>query len=96
MEIIIEHEESVSKGRFFVDNDEKTLAEMTYSIAGPEKIIIDHTEVDPSLRGMKVGFKLFKAMVDYARESNKKVIPLCPFAKAQFDKDDQYKDVLLP
>ena len=45
---------------------------------------------------MKIGFKLFNAMVDYSRESNKKTIPLCPFAKTQFDKNDQYKDVLLP
>ena len=96
MDIKIEHEESVSKGRFYVEKDEKTIAEMTYSIAGPDKIIIDHTEVDESLKGEKVGFKLFLAAVNYAREANKKVLPLCPFAKAQFDRHQEYKDVLLP
>lgn len=95
MEIKIEHEESVSKGRFYIEKNEEALAEMTYSIAGPDKIIIDHTQVGESLKGMKVGFKLFEAAVTYARESNKKVIPLCPFAKAQFDKNHQYQDVLL-
>lgn len=40
MEIIIEHEESVSKGRFFVDNDGKTLAEMTYSIAVRKRALL--------------------------------------------------------
>ncbi len=95
MEIIIEHEESASKGRFFIDEQEQTLAEMTYSVAGPDKIIIDHTEVSDALRGMRVGSKLFEAAIAYARESGKKIIPLCPFAKAQFDKSDEFKDVLL-
>jgi predicted GNAT family acetyltransferase len=95
MEIKIEQEESVSKGRFYVEDNEKTLAEMTYSIAGPDKIIIDHTDVDESLRGRRVGFKLFEAAVNYARDSNKKVLPLCPFAKAQFEKYIEYNDVLL-
>lgn len=96
MDILIEHEESVSKGRFYVENNGKTLAEMTYSIAGPHKIIIDHTEVDQSLKGKKVGFNLFLTAVRYARETDKKVIPLCPFAKAQFDRHQEYQDVLLP
>jgi predicted GNAT family acetyltransferase len=32
--------------------------------------------------------------VAFAREKNLKVIPLCPFAKAQFDKDASLRDVL--
>lgn len=96
MDVLIQQEESVSKGRFFIEKEDKTLAEMTYSIAGPKKIIIDHTEVDPSLKGKKIGFNLFLAVVNYARENNLKVIPLCPFAKAQFDKNQQFNDLLVP
>ena len=71
------------------------LAEMTYTHAGPEKIIIDHTEVDASLKGQGVGYQLVEASVQYLRDNKLKVIPLCPFAAAVFKKkQEDYKDVL--
>ncbi|TCK69172.1 hypothetical protein DFQ05_0691 [Winogradskyella wandonensis] len=90
----IKHDNSESKGRFYIENEEKVIAEMTYSKAGSEKIIIDHTEVDESLQGQGIGFKLVEEAVNFARENNLKILPLCPFAKAVFKKNDSYKDVL--
>ena len=54
-------------------------SEMTYSRASPTLIIIDHTGVHEALRGRGVGFK---------------IIPLCPFAKAQFLRHKEWQDVL--
>jgi predicted GNAT family acetyltransferase len=67
---------------------------MTYTYAGSDKIIIDHTEVDDSLRGKGVGYKLVEASVNFARENNISILPLCPFAKAVFNKKSEYSDVL--
>ena len=67
---------------------------MTYSKAGADKIIIDHTEVDGSLKGKGVGRDLIAEGVKFARENNLKIIPQCSFAKAEFDKHDDYADVL--
>jgi len=36
---------------------------------------------------------LIKA-VEFAREKGKKIIPLCPFAKATFQKNEDLRDVL--
>ena len=84
-----------SKGSFYIESDEKTLAEMTYSMTGDSIMIIDHTEVDDALRGKNVGYQLVKKAADYAREHQIKIIPLCPFAKSVFDKKrDEFKDVL--
>lgn len=95
MEHTIQHQESGSKGAFFVSNPGGGhLAEMTYSRASQTLIIIDHTEVDPSLARQGVGRKLLNALVAWARESKTKVIALCPFAKAQFAKDTSIRDVL--
>jgi hypothetical protein len=33
-----------------------------------------------------VGYQLVKKAVDYAREKQIKIMPLCPFAKSVFDK----------
>lgn len=83
------------KGSFYIEIDNIKEAEMTYTHAGPDKIIIDHTEVSDVLKGQGVGYKLIDASVEYMRANNLKVIPLCPFANAVFKKKSQeFSDVL--
>jgi uncharacterized protein len=89
----IQLEESATKGSFFIIENDKRLAEMTFS-KSIERIIIDHTEVSDSLRGKNIGKQLVAASVDYARKNNVKILPLCPFAKAVFSKVHEYSDVL--
>ncbi len=81
-----------SKGAFVVEVDHERLAELTYSKAG-NKIIIDHTDVSDKLRGQGVGKQLVMKAVEYARASNIKIIPLCPFARSVFDKTPEIADV---
>ncbi len=90
----IKHEINGKKGRFFYEVEGAKMAEMTYSYAGEDKIIIDHTEVDPSLKGQGIGYKLVENSVNYAREKGLKILPLCPFANAVFKKKKAYSDVL--
>ncbi|MCU0448080.1 MAG: N-acetyltransferase [Microscillaceae bacterium] len=91
----IEHQQNGHKGSFFVAGAEQApLAEMTYSMAGTNKMIIDHTEVSDQLAGQGVGKKMLLAAVDYARQNNLKILPLCPFAKSVFDKVAEIRDVL--
>jgi len=59
---------------------------MVYSMPSPNKMIIEHTEVDESLAGKGVGLQLLNTAVDYARTHNIKNRSLCPFAKSVFDK----------
>lgn len=92
--MLIKKEESGNKGAFVAYEENKKIGEMTYSIAGADKIIIDHTEVDPEQKGKSVGKILLQKIVENARDNNIKIIPLCPFAKAMFDKDIDIRDVL--
>lgn len=85
---------NVEKGFFYIDVDEKHEAMMTFVFAGKDKIIIDHTEVKPGNEGKGFGKKMVSKAVEYAREQNIKIIPLCPFAKSVFDKVPEFKDVL--
>lgn len=83
------------KGSFYIEIGNVKVAEMTYSHAEPNKIIIDHTEVSETLKGQGVGYKLVDAAVVYLRSNNLKVIPLCPFANAAFKKKhSEYADIL--
>ena len=51
MDHAITHVLDGHKGAFVIERDGTRLATMTYSVAGDDMIIIDHTEVGDSLRG---------------------------------------------
>ena len=89
----ITRNETDSKGRYVtvVDGHE---AEMTYSRAGASTIIIDHTGVPDALRGRGVGQALVRRGVEDARVEGRKIVPLCPFAKAQIARHPEWQDVL--
>ena len=92
--IEITREEGDSGGRYVGKLPGLPEAEMTYSKAGTKQIIIDHTGVPDELRGTGVGQALVKQAVEDARAEGKKIIPLCPFAKAQIAKHPEWQDVL--
>lgn len=90
----IKFEQSETKGAFYVEENGVRLAEMTFSKAGADRIIIDHTEVSDALRGKNMGKQLVTEAVAYARKNNLKILPLCPFARSVFDRVKEYQDVL--
>lgn len=67
---------------------------MTFTKVGKSQIIIDHTEVPESLRGSGAGQRLVERAVLDARAAGKAIIPLCPFAAAQFRRHPEWADVL--
>lgn len=89
------HSTDGHKGSFFIQDPPRILAEMTYVMAGEQKLIIDHTSVDISLKGQGIGRKLLDELIGFAREHHYKILPLCPFAKSVFDKDESIRDVLV-
>ncbi len=94
MNEIIGLEFNEKKGYFYVKVDDTIEAKMTFVFAGPHKIIIDHTEVNPGHSGKNFGKKMVEKAVLFAREKELKILPLCPFAKKVFDKTPEYSDVL--
>ncbi|ASW74562.1 GNAT family acetyltransferase [Chryseobacterium piperi] len=77
----------------FIDGNHAGL--MTYTWAGEGRFIIDHTEVEEAYNGKGVGKEMVLAAVDFARKEGKKIIALCPFAKATFQKNEDLQDVLV-
>ena len=73
--------------------DEKFIGESTYSKSN-KLWIIDHTFVEGNYGGQGIATKLVAELVDEARKGNIKIIPLCPFAKREFERKEEYLDVL--
>jgi predicted GNAT family acetyltransferase len=94
MEHAIEHEESGQRGAFHIRQQGRRVGEMTYSRTNPSLVVVDHTYVDPSLRGQGVAQHLQDALVAWARDTGTKVVPVCSYVKIQFDRDASIRDVL--
>jgi len=88
----IKHSDDGAKGYFSAKEGDIKAGIMSYVWAGDDKFIIEHTEGNPDFKG--IGLKLLDAAVTFARENNKKIIPLCPFAKKMFDRMPEIHDVL--
>ena len=83
-----------SEKLFKAEGDGKEMGKISYS-ESEKLIIIDSTQVDSIYKGQKIGDQLVEAVVKFARDTHKKIVPLCPFAKAYFEKrPGQYTDVL--
>lgn len=90
----IQKKESGRTGKLVVIENDEELADIGYLINDEDNYVIDHTSVDDELSGQGVGQKLVDAMVNLARENNRKIIPACEFAKKMFEKNEsEYADV---
>jgi predicted GNAT family acetyltransferase len=93
-EFEITEERGETKGRYVAAAPGKPEAELTYSITSASLIIVDHTGVPDEWRGMGVGKALVQRVVEDSRARGVKIVPLCPFAKAQINKTPEWRDVL--
>lgn len=87
----------IKKGRksFYIgDSEEEPLAEMSFVKSGESIIIIDHTHVSDELGGQGIGKKLLAELVQWARKEKKKIIALCPYAKGQMEKNEEFHDMI--
>lgn len=90
----VKHITEPGGGYFRAEEDGREAGRMTYTKAGSDKIVIDHTEVDPMFQGKGVGRQMVMASVEYAREHGVKIVPICSFARAIFTRKSDIHDVL--
>jgi uncharacterized protein len=93
--MLIQHKQEGNRGIYYIEEDGNVLAEIIYSNADDDKLmIIEHTEVNDELRGKNVGYELVHKLVEQARMHGQKIAPVCTFAKAIIDKKPEFKDIL--
>ena len=89
----IQHKETEGKGMFYIEKDGDIVAELTYTLGDNKIMTIDHTETNPEMEGEGLASSLVKHSVDYAREKNIKIDPLCRYAAKQFERHEEYQEV---
>ena len=82
MNLVIQH--LPTEGRFVTVVEGRTCV-VAYRRAD-RVMAITHTEVAPELEGRGIAGALVQAVIDHARASGLKVLPLCSFALAYMDR----------
>lgn len=77
------------------DTEESALAKITWNNGGNNVLVVNHTVVDPSLRGQGIAKLLLMALVEKARNENLKIVPACTFVVTKLTQTDEFKDILL-
>ena len=85
--------ESNQRGAFVIEENNERIAEMAFG-RQDNNLIIYHTEVNDKLKGQGTAGHLLERMVNFAREENLQVVPLCPYVLAQFKRHpERYEDI---
>lgn len=92
-DIALSCEDGPTGGRYLT-TIEGHIAGLPWSKAGASRLIIGHTGVADALSGEGARQTLVKRAAENARAAGVKIIPLCPFAKAQIEKQPEWQDVL--
>lgn len=79
---------------FYIGDEEKPEAYLRISDEKDGHISIMSTFVDPKLRGEGVASKLTKEVIEYARENELKIIPVCSYAVTYFERHPEHEDLL--
>lgn len=61
---------------------------------GAGLIHIDYVYVDPSLRGHGLGARLVDAAVAHARETGRRLVPICGYARLVLSRNPACRDLL--
>jgi len=91
----ISYEDQGQKGRFVahiagIDGE----GELSISKVSDVLVIADHTFAPDTLRGTGAAMALVQALIADAREKAYRIVPLCPFLRAQSLRHREWSDVI--
>lgn len=82
------------RNMIYVCDDSKTLAEVTFPNIDDTTVDINHTFVDPSLRGQGIAGKLMILAYETIKQQGYKAVVTCPYAIKFFKENKAYQDIL--
>ena len=81
---------------YSINNEDELMAEVTFVFIGDNEVDINHTYVNPVLRGQGIAGDMLKLTAEYFREKGIKVTATCPYAIIWLKKNMlPYSDIIL-
>nr|WP_125551595.1 GNAT family N-acetyltransferase [Loigolactobacillus jiayinensis] len=83
-------------GRFYNnDADGRLVAEVTFQTLDHGNVFaVDHTFVRDDHRGQGIAGQLIQKTIEHATNHNAKILPICTYAKAFFERKPEYNDIV--
>ncbi len=75
--------------------DQPETAELAWQDIGPGMIAANHTFAPPALRGTGAAGAMMSQLIADARAEGFKILPLCSYVRAQFDRHPEWSDLRL-
>lgn len=83
------------KHRIYEKNEDgKLMIEATFPFHKEGVVVVNHTYVDPSLRGQGIASQLMHEVCKHAKQLNYKVVATCPYAVVWFKKHREYDNLI--
>lgn len=79
---------------YVLDENNKEIVRGTFPFLKKNVVNVDHTFVDPVLRGQGIASILMHKIVDYARSKGYKMTVTCPYAVNWFQKHKEFNYML--
>jgi len=79
---------------YVLDASGKLIVNATFPLVSPNVVNVNHTFVDPQLRGQGVASTLMHEVVKHAKTLNYKMVATCPYAVVWFKKHKEYNDMI--
>ncbi len=74
---------------------EGSIAFIEYKLSR-DMLFLIHTEVPPAFEGKGVGTTLVEKALQYAKENNYKIVPLCDFIQSYLEEHKEWNDIVAP
>src|SRR4051794_37128080 len=59
-----------------------------------QTLFLIHTEVPPALEGKGVGSAIVEKSLQYAKDNDYKIVPLCPFLQSYLKRHKEWNDIV--
>lgn len=80
---------------YSINNENELMAEVTFVFTGDNEVDINHTYVNPVLRGQGVAGEMLKLLAEYLRQKGIKATATCSYANAWLKKNmATYSDII--
>ena len=80
---------------YSINNENVLMAEVAFAFIGDNEVDINHTYVNPELRGQGIAGDMLKLLAEHLMQKGIKAIATCPYANAWLKKNvAAYSDII--
>jgi len=86
---------NTEENRFEAKSDEGLIGLIDYHYTRDQKaMMVTHTEVNPEYEGRGIAGEMTKVLLEYAKENQLKILPICSYTRVYMERYTEYQDLL--